>query len=215
MKRALSTLLLVSTLPSSFSIAQGSSQLSPFDKYLTGVRTGRPEAALVRLAGVCGVQLNAATIRSADRPGETWKLLKNLAHARDDQETDFFATAEVLHVGQKALVEEWNMDFEAGDEIRTLYCLVDRQVKYGEQIEWNSPQEEEGAGTANASGWAYEVRWNVVQGKFFKSILERFVNQHEEPVPKPKLGPEAPTVFGLIPEMKTWADLKLPDAMLQ
>jgi len=107
------------------------------------------------------------------------------------------------------------MDFEAGDEIRTFYCLVGRQVKYGEQIEWYSPQEEEGAGVANVSGWAYEVRWNVEQGKFIKSILEHFVNQHEVPVPKPKLGPDAPTVFGLIPEMKTWSDLKLPDAMLQ
>ena len=89
-----------------------------------------------------------------------------------DVKIDFFATAAVRHIGQRTLVEEWNMDSEAGDGIRTLYCLVDRQVKYGEQIEWYSPQEEEGTGTAGAPGWAYEVRWNVVQGKFFKPILD-------------------------------------------
>ena len=209
MRGWLSTLLLVLTLPSSFSIAQESSQLSPFDKYLAGVRTRRPEGALVRVATVCGVNLKTATVRTAERPGDTWKLVQGLAHARDDQATDLFSTAEVWHAGQRVLLEEWNMDSEAGDEIRTIFCLVDREVKYGERIEWSSPPE------ANASVWAYEVRWNVEQGKLFKSILERFVNEHEEPDSKPKLGSDAPTVFGVIPEIRTWADLKLPDEMLR
>ena len=65
MKRVLPTLLLVMTLPSSFSIAQESSQLSPFDRYLKGLRTGRLETALVRVAALCGMNLNAATIRYA------------------------------------------------------------------------------------------------------------------------------------------------------
>ncbi len=214
MRQALLVLIVFGGLGSTFSIAQGASQISSFDSYLSGIRSGRHEAALMRVAAMCGVNPSAATVHNADRPYEDWKLVRNLGHARDEQETDFFATAQVWQSGDKTLVEEWNMDSEAGDEIRTLYCLHNRGVIYGEQIEWCSPQEE-GADTANASGWAYEVRWNVVQGKFFKSILERFVNQHEEPVPKPKLGPDAPKVFGLIPEVRMWSDLKLPDAMLQ
>ena len=214
MKRVLPTLLLVMTLPSSFSIAQESSQLSPFDRYLKGLRTGRLETALVRVAALCGMNLNAATIRYAVRPDERWKPVRNLGNARDNQETDFFATAEVLHSPKRILVEEWSMDSEAGDETRTIICLLDQDVKYGEQIEWSSPQEEERTGTSKPPGWAHEVRWRVEQGKFLKSILEQFVNEQEKPVPKPRLGPDTPKVFGFIPEIRTWGDLKLPDTML-
>jgi hypothetical protein len=161
------------------------------------------------------MNLDAVTVRNAVRPGETWRLARSLAHARDEQETDFFATAQVWHSSSGTLVEEWNMDNEAGDEIRTLYCLHDRRVIYGEQIEWSSGQAEEEANGPASPAWAYEVRWEVTKDKFFKSILERFVNDREKPVPKPKLIPDAPKVFGIIPEIRTWADLKLPDAMLQ
>ncbi|MGP8253701.1 MAG: hypothetical protein ACLQHF_16855 [Terracidiphilus sp.] len=214
MRRALPTFLLLLTLPSPFSIAQGAKRLSPFDRYLSDIRAGRTEAALVRIAELCGVNPRALDIRYAIRPGEVWKLVKGLSHAIDDQETDFFATAEVWHTNQKVLVEEWSMDSEAGDETRRFFCLADRQVIYGEQIDWSAPQEEE-EGNPAVPGWAYEVRWKVEQGKFFKSILEHFVNEQERPIRKPELGPNGPTVFGLIPEIKTWNDLKLPDAMLQ
>ncbi len=107
------------------------------------------------------------------------------------------------------------MDSEAGNESRSLYCLINRRVIYGEQIEWSSGQQTEDANGSASLGWAYEVRWEVSQGKFFKSILEHFVNRREKPVPKPKLGPDAPKVFGVIPEIRTWSDLKFPDEMLQ
>jgi hypothetical protein len=212
MKKALPTFLLFLTLLSSFSIAQGSTLHSPFDRYLNYLRAGRTEPALARVAGLCGVNLHSSDIRYAERPFEAWTLAKGLSHARDDQETDFFATAEVWHSDQRVLVEEWSMDSEAGDETRTFFCLKDLQVIYGEQIEWSSPQE--GDGNSAITGWAYEVRWKVEQSKFFKSILEHFVDEQEKPIRKPELGPNAPTVFGIIPEVKTWNDLKLPDAMV-
>ena len=106
------------------------------------------------------------------------------------------------------------MDSEAGDQIRTIYCLLGPNMRNGEQIEWSSSNDEE-ATPSTTTSWAYEVRWKVEQGKFFKSTLGRFVNDREQPVPKPKLGPDAPAVFGIIPGMKTWNDLKLPDSMLK
>ena len=214
MKKVPAALILIVGLGSCFSFAQGSRQIDPFQRYLAGLKSNRHDAALARVAALCRMDLGTATVRYADRPGENWKLHKNLTRAQGDQETDFFATAAVWHAGRRILVEEWSMDLEAGDETRTLYCLLGPQVTSGEQIEWCSSNDEE-ANDATAAGWAYEIRWKVEQGKFFKSTLERFVNDREQPVPKPKLGPDAPTVFGLIPEVKTWSDLKLPDAMLQ
>lgn len=214
MKLTLPVLCLLLGLRSCFSFAQGSRQIDPFQRYLAGLKSNRSEVALARVAAQCSKDLGTATVRYADRPGETWKLHKNLTGAQGDQETDFFATAAVWHVGNRILVEEWSMDLEAGDEIRTLYCLLNRQVVSGEQIEWSSSNDEDAVASA-ASNWAYEVRWKVEQGRFFKSTLQRFVNDRGEPVPKPKLGPDAPAVFGIIPEMKIWGDLKLPDELLR
>jgi hypothetical protein len=161
------------------------------------------------------MKLDAAAAHNAVRPGEKWRLTGSLAHARDEQETDFFGTAQVWHSGDRTLVEEWWMDSEAGDEIRTLYCLHNRSVIYGEQIEWSSEQVEEGVNDPAGSNWAYEVRWEVIEGNILKSILERFVNDHEMPIPRPSLRQGSPKVFGILPEVRTWADLKLPDALLQ
>jgi hypothetical protein len=141
-------------------------------------------------------------------------MATSLAKAMEDLETDFFATAAVWHFGNRALVEVWSMDLEAGDEIRTVYCLLGPSVTNGEQVEWSMSNNED-ANASTASNWAYEVRWKVEQGRTFKSTLERFVNEREEPVPKPKLGSDAPTVFGIIPETRTWDDLNLPDELMR
>jgi len=215
MKKWLPVLGVLLVLGECISIAQGTADQSPFDRYLIGVRNGEHEAALLRTATRCGLSLKTANVHNAERPSETWKLVRNLSHARDDQETDFFATVQVWHSHKKILVEEWNMDSEAGDEVRTLYCLQNRQVIYGEQIEWSSGLTEEEEKENTCPDWAYEVRWEVIQGKFFKSILERFVNEQEKTVPKPKLGPHQPTVFGVIPEIKNWGDFNLPNELLK
>ena len=93
MTRIRLTLMLFFTLPSSFFIAQGAAQTSPFDRYLDGIRVGAPEVALVRVAAECGINLKSASVRYADRPEEEWKMVGSLIKARDDQETDFLSTA--------------------------------------------------------------------------------------------------------------------------
>jgi hypothetical protein len=104
------------------------------------------------------------------------------------------------------------MDAEAGEETRTLYCLENQEIISGEQIQWVGPEDEE-SNTAEPE-WAYEIRWKIERKKFFKTILERFVDDDERPISKPKLGANAPKTFGLIPEKLRWSDLKLPDEML-
>jgi hypothetical protein len=105
------------------------------------------------------------------------------------------------------------MNSEAGDLTHTLYCLHDREILAGEEIQWASENENEDGSTD--LGWAYEVRWNVEKKKFFKATHEGFVDRNERPTAKPKLSNDAPKTFGLIPEMLRWSDLKLPEFLSQ
>jgi len=105
------------------------------------------------------------------------------------------------------------MDSEAGEQTRILFCLQNREMLAGEEIQWTSKKQYDDGSTDPK--WAYEVRWNVVQKKFFKAILEGFVDDMEKPVPKPILSKNAPKTFGLIPQILQWSDLKMPESLLQ
>jgi hypothetical protein len=212
MKKLLSVLALLTGLGCSISSSQGTAKTSAFDRYIAKTRAGRSEPALRRLASQCGVALNRSHARFAEMPEESWKHVKRLPADRADQETDFFSTAAVWRSGTKFVVEIWWMDAEAGEETRTLYCLENQEIISGEQIQWVGPEDEE-SNTAEPE-WAYEIRWKIERKKFFKTILERFVDDDERPISKPKLGANAPKTFGLIPEKLRWSDLKLPDEML-
>jgi hypothetical protein len=196
----------------SISFAQNPDNSLPFDRYIEGTRAGRFEPALKRVADQCGVRLKQATVRFAERPNVVWKPVRKFPSARRDQETDFFSTAAVWRNGNKTVVEIWWMDSEAGEQTRTLYCLHNREILAGEEIQWTSKNQNDDGSTDPK--WAYEVRWNVDQKKYFKAILEGFVDDKEKPVPKPVLSENAPKTFGLIPEMLHWSDLKLPELLL-
>jgi hypothetical protein len=212
MNRWLTVMVLLAGLGCAVSLSQGTAKASAFDRYIAKTRAGRSEPALRRLASQCGVALSQSHVRFAELPEERWKQVKRLPADRVDQETDFFSTAAVWHSGTKVVVEIWWMDAEAGEETRTLYCIENREIISGEQIQWVGPKDDD-LNTAEA-GWAYEVRWKIERKKFFKTILERFVDDDERPISKPKLGANAPNTFGLIPEKLRWSDLKLPDEML-
>ena len=213
MKKWLPILVLVAGLGSSFSFGQGSSSSSPFDRYIQNTRAGRFEPALERLAAHCGLTLNQARVRFAERPDEVWSPVRRFPTARRDQQTDFFSTAAIWRTENKAVVEIWRMDSEAGDQTRTLYCIHDREILAGEEIHWVSENENEDGSIDPA--WGYEVRWTVEKGKSFKATHEGFVDKNGKPAAKPKLGSDAPTTFGLIPEMLRWSDLKLPEFLLK
>jgi hypothetical protein len=213
MKRWLLILALLAGLGCSISVSQQTATTSPFDRYIANTKAGRYEPALRRLASQCGVTLSRSHVRFAEMPEESWKQVKRLPADRADQDTDFFSTAAVWHSGTKVVVEIWWMDAEAGEQTRTLYCIEHREIISGEQIQWVSEQQNDDGSTDPK--WAYEVRWNVEQKKFFKATIERFVDDKGMPVPKPKLSENAPQTFGLIPEMLHWNDLKLPDSLLQ
>jgi hypothetical protein len=213
MKRWLPVLVLLAGLGSSISFAQNPDNTSPFDRYIEVTRADRFEPALKRMADQCGVRLKQATVRFAERPDEVWKLVQRFPSARRDQTTDFFSTVAVWRSGNKAVIELWWMDSEAGEQTRTLFCLQNREMLAGEEIQWTSENQYDDGSTDPK--WAYEVRWNVEQKKFFKATLEGFVDDMEKPVPKPVLSKNAPKTFGLIPQMFHWSDLKLPESLLQ
>jgi hypothetical protein len=161
MKNWLPVLVLLAGLGSSISFAQNPGNLSPFDRYIEVTRARRFEPALKRLADRCGVGLNQATVRFAERPDKVWKSVRRFPSARRDQATDFFSTAAVWRTGNKTVVELWWMDSEEGDQSRTLYCLRNREILAGEEIHWASENQNDDGSTD--PDWAYEVRWNVEQ----------------------------------------------------
>jgi hypothetical protein len=213
MKSLLPVLALLAGLGSSISFSQNPNDFSPFDRYIEVTRAGRFGPALNRVADQCGVRLKQAAVRFAERPDEVWKSVRRFPSARRDQGTDFFSTAAVWRDGNKSVVELWWMDSEAGEQTRTLYCLQNREVRSGEEIQWISESQNDDGSTDPK--WAYEVRWNVEQKKFFKATLEGFADYKEKPVPKPILSENTPKTFGLIPEILHWGDLKLPDSLLR
>jgi len=213
MKHWLPVLMLLAGLGCSVCLAQNPDNTSPFDRYIEITRADRFEPALKRMADQCGVRLKQATVRFAERPDEVWKPVQRFPSARRDQTIDFFSTAAVWRSGSKAVVELWWMNSEAGEQTRTLFCLQNREMLAGEEIQWTSENQYDDGSTDPK--WAYEVRWNVEQKKFFKATLEGFVDDTEKPVPKPVLSKNAPKTFGLIPQMLHWSDLKLPESLLQ
>jgi hypothetical protein len=213
MKNWLPVLALLAGLGSSISFSQNPNDFSPFDRYIEVTRAGRFGPALNRVADQCGVRLKQAAVRFAERPDGVWKSVRRFPFARRDQATDFFSTAAIWRSGNKVVVELWWMDSEAGEQTRTLYCLQNREILSGEEIQWNSESQNDDGSTDPK--WAYEVRWNVEQKKFLKATLEGFVDDKERPVPKPVLSENAQKTFGLIPEMLHWSDLKLPDSLLR
>lgn len=70
--------------------------------------------------------------------------------------------------------------------------------------------------SSNDSTWGYEHRWKLGQTGKLETELTRFIDLDEKPIASPKL--DAETVKDLKEEVvaaKIWADLELPNRLLQ
>ncbi|HMD75967.1 MAG TPA: hypothetical protein VKG86_01200 [Terracidiphilus sp.] len=215
MKHCLPVLAIFVGLGCSISPAQGKQQVDPFRRYLADIKANQPEAALVRFAAECGVDLNKHRARYAQAPGDKLHVVTNLAHALVDQETDYYATVAVWKAAQNVLVEYWGLDLELGTQLRTFYCLRDGQIQMVEDLDW-AYFEGEGINGPIKAHWAgYEQRWKRKSESSYSTVLLRYVNLWEKEIPKPANDYEIPYASKSFPEMYRWEDLKLPPALLR
>jgi hypothetical protein len=215
MKNFFPVLALLAGLGSSISFAQTAPQTDPFHKYLSGIRVGKPETALVRFAGQCKVDIQSSKHHFAQLPGEKWKEVKSLAHALSDQETDGYVTAAVWTQGQRVLVELWDLDLELGSQRRQFFCLDGGQIQAVEQIDWQYFEGEDLAGPIKPHWLGYEQRWKRNSTARYSVVLLRYVNQLEHSVPKPVDENQVPETGDVWPKALTWKDLKMPDSLLR
>jgi hypothetical protein len=194
-------------------IGKPSTKLNPFDRYLADTKANWPESALARFAKECQVDLDATVPRYAQNPGEKWILVKNLSHAQEDQETDFYHTVAVWHIGDRILAEEWGMELDTGDYYRFFYCLNKRKIILVDSVSWRISLDND---SAKDKGWGYEHRWILESNGKFETIVRQFVDLREKPIAAPKLDEETQKGFaGEDVGTHSWADLKLPDGLLR
>lgn len=209
----LPVLILFAGLGSSFSFAQNSEPTNPLDWYLTELRANRPEPALVRFAKECGVDMKTARTRYAQMPHNKWKVVENLLHAREDEETDFYSTVVVRSSGNRILVELWGIDSEGPYETRHLFCMQNQRIRLVEEVDWALPDESEP--NVEPVWLGYEQRWKVSKNGKYSTVLLRNVNDREQLGPAPKPGTEVPLASDFLPKAYDWDDLKLPAELLR
>jgi hypothetical protein len=215
MRHWLPVLVLLAGLGCSISFAQGKQPQDPFRRYVAGIKANQQEAALVRFAGECGVNLNRHKARYAQAPAEKFQVVTNFAHALEDQETDYYATISVWEDAQNVLVGYWGLDLELGTQLRTFYCLRDGQIQMVEDIDWDYFEGEGINGPIKAHWTGYEQRWKRKSANSYSTILVRYVNLKKKEIPKPANDYEIPYASKTFPKMYRWEDLKLPSTLLR
>ena len=210
MKSWLPVLILFVGLRSSISSSQAALQKDPFNRYLAGIKSNQPEAALVLFAGECGVDVSKIQPRYAVGPGSSLTLVKNLAKGLLSLDTDFYSTVEVWVEGDQVLIEFWANSDDVGSEVRYYKCFANRKLVQAEVIEWNVPVSQ----SPHVIPWGYSRRWERdVNGHMQKTKVE-FVDEMERPIPKPKLDEEDEKSLHWIPPLGPLSDLKLPPPLL-
>jgi hypothetical protein len=191
-----------------------SSELNPFGRYLDDAKNNWPEPALVRFASACGIDVDRAAARFAQRPGDKWLPVKDLSNAQADQETDFYHTLAVWHRGDLALTEEWGMELDTGDYYRIFTCLNHLKITSAESVSWSISEDEENPSPSQA--WGYDVLWTISPKGDLTIASKKFVDLREKPMAEPAL--DAETRKGLEAQgftMRSWSDLEYPSAMLE
>jgi hypothetical protein len=167
----------------------------------------------LHFASECQVDLDSITPRYAQNPGEKWVLVKDLSHAQEDQETDFYHTVAVWHAQDRILAEIWGMELDTGDYFRLFYCMENKKITLVDSASWSISLDNH---SMKDSGWGYEHRWKLGPDGKFETVSRQFVDLREKTIAAPKL--DAENQKGLDEEdvgTRTWADLKLPDGLLR
>lgn len=212
MKHWLPVLALLAGLGNSISSApQNIQQKDPFNRYLAGIKSNQPEAALVHFAGECGVDVSKSQARFAVGPGSSFTQVKSLAKGLKSIDTDFYSTAEVWVEGDRVLVEIWANSDDVGSEVRYYKCFANQKLEQAEVIEWNVSVFQ----SPHVVPWGYSRRWERGANERMQRTKAEFVDEMERPINKPKLDEEGEKSLHWIPPLGPLNELKLPPSMLQ
>jgi hypothetical protein len=186
--------------------------VNPFDRYLADTKSNWPEHALVRFASECNLDLDAVSPKFAQRPNTEWNIVRDLSHAKEDLETDFYGTLAVWPDGNRILSEEWGMELETGDYYRIFYCFLDRKVTAIESVSWRVEPNED---PSKESGWGFVKSWRQDANGSLHALSKGFVDLRESAIPEPAMDAETKTDLESIgPGARDWNELKYPDKML-
>ncbi|MGA9069308.1 MAG: hypothetical protein WB424_03570 [Terracidiphilus sp.] len=210
MKSLLPVLVLFAGLGSSISFAQGKQLQDPFNRYLVSIKSNQPEAALVRFAGGCDVEVSKVRPRFGVGPGSSLALVKDLAKGLRNLDTDFYSTAEVWVESNRVLVEFWANSDDVGSEVRYYECFVNGKLSLAEVIEWNVPSYQ-----TDIVAWGYSRRWERGANGRLQRTKAEFVDGMEKPIPKPKLDEEGEKSLHWVPLLGSLNELKLPPDLLR
>ncbi len=210
MKRLLSVLALSAGLGCSISYALSAQQKDPFNRYLAGIKSNQPEAAMVRFAGECGVDVLEIQPRFGAGPGSSLTLVTNLAKGLRSLDTDFYSTAEVWAEKDHVLVEFWANSDDVGSEVRYYKWFVDGKLALAEVIEWNVPSYQ-----TDIVAWGYSRRWERGANGRLQRTKAEFVDEMERQISKPKLDKEGEKSLHWVPLLGPLNELRLPLALLR
>ncbi len=206
MKHWLPVLMLFLGVGSCFSFAQA----DPFARYLSSVKAGTPETALLRFATDCGVDVKKIQPRYAVGPGSSFTAVRNLARGLRSIDTDFYSTAEVWPSRERVLVEVWANSDDVGSEVRYFNCFIGKELMKAEVVNWNVP-----VSKGDPKTWGYSLRWERTgNGELTKTKAE-FVDALGRTIPKPKLDSEGEKSLLWVPFLGSLDDWKLPQSMLR
>ena len=203
----------VASGPKSGRIGSPSTDPNPFTRYIANAQANWPEPALVRLAAECKMDIETVSPRYALRLGMDWIPVDRLSDPRTDQGKHAFFMAAAWHTGDRALLELWTVGPDSSDYVRDLYCFEKRKVTLADHVIWQIDMKRT---KSKDTTWGFEQRWRVVPKGDDVSTLRQFVDLYERPTKIPGVSPYPDDPVddeGL--EVLAWADLQLPDSLLQ
>ncbi len=219
MMKWLPVLILFVGLGSSISNTQSKLEINPFQRYLAGLKANRPEAALIRFASECGVDINLVSPKYAQNPAGTWIPHKDLSRVFIDQETDSYATAAVWHIDDIIMVEYWGMVLDTGNYYRTYSCLQNRVITFEEETDWLIPPLTDERERGSYPAWGLEQHRQIGKDGKYEIVSHHFVDAYGRPIKAPKLNADDEEYlkdFQRKPnKLLTWTNLSLPQSLLQ
>ena len=211
MKHWLPVLILSVGLGNFISSAQDTQQKDPFNRYLTGINSNQPEAALVRFAGECGVDVSTSPARFAVGPGSSFTQVKNLAKGLKSIETDFYSTAEVWIAENRVLAEIWANSDDVGSEVRYYKCFSNQKLVQAVVVDWNLPLVK----GQRLGAWGYARRWERGTNGVLHRTRAEFVDELEQPIPKPKLDADGEKSLVWVPSLGPLSGMRFPPSLLR
>ncbi|MGO9336680.1 MAG: hypothetical protein ACLPY1_04140 [Terracidiphilus sp.] len=211
MKKWLPVLIMFAGLGSCLSFSQVVPSKDPFARYIAGVNSGLQEPAMLRFAADCRVNVSKIQPHYAVGPGSSFTAVKNLSKGMQRLDTDFYSTAEVWTSDDLVLVEIWANSDDVGSEVRYYKCFANRTLIKAEVIDWNLPL----VMGSGIPAWGHSRQWEHGASGNMKRTKDEFVDEMEQPIPKPKLDADSEKSLHWIPPLGPLGELKLPSSTLR